>query len=118
MEYGYFLGDRLKEMIMIMGDKCISPVKIEVLSANKKILRQLPRQSEISKEAYNSKMLFYEKVLLDEKNILGSFSPSEIDWRTGTGTVLLVKFGECDYRIVPHYSGIKLKKEPPNIIIK
>lgn len=96
---------------MIMVDKCISPVKIEVLSANKKILRQLPRQSEISKETY-------EKVLYDEKNILGSFSPSEIDWRTGTGTVLLVKFGECDYRIVPHYSGIKLKKEHPNIIIK
>ncbi len=99
MEYGCFSGDRLKEMIIIMVDKCISPVKIEVLSANKKILRQLPRQSEISKEVY-------EKILYDEKKIqqqnaviLGSFSPSEIDWRTGTGTVLLVKFGECDYRI-------------------
>lgn len=57
--------------------KCESPVKIEVLSANKKILRQLPRQSEVSRDDY-------EKVLLNENNILGSFSPSEIDWRTGT----------------------------------
>lgn len=94
-----------------MTDRCESPVKIEVLSTSKKIIRQLPRQSEVSREDY-------EKTISDEKNVLGSFNPMEIGWRTGTGSVLLVKFGECDYRLVPRYSGLKLKKEPPNIIIK
>ena len=77
MVYGYFLGNILKEM-MIMADKCESPVKIQVLSANKKILSQLPRQSDVSKEAYNSKMLFYEKVLLNENNILSKRRKEEI----------------------------------------
>lgn len=77
MVYDCFLCDILEEM-MIMADKCESPVKIQVLSANKKILSQLPRQSEVSKEAYNSKMPFYEKVLLNENNILSKMRKEEI----------------------------------------